>query len=84
VGIPEIEGISNWFGLVGPKGLPTGILASYKSAVDKVTTDAEYIAKLNDNGIVAATTPSEDFSKRIARETELFRRVVAAASITAE
>lgn len=84
VGLQGLDGISNWFGVVGPKGLPAAALANYQAALQKVTMASDYAAKLEANGISVAYLPPAEFSKKLVTETELFKQVAKSANITAE
>ncbi|WP_051320571.1 tripartite tricarboxylate transporter substrate binding protein [Cupriavidus sp. amp6] len=84
LGLKGLEGISNWFGVMAPKGLAAPTLASYRAALQKVTASPEFAAKLEANGMSSAATTPEEFSKKIANETQLFKQVAKTANIVAE
>lgn len=84
VGLQGLDGITNWFGVVAPKGLPPAVLASYQEALKKVTASPEYAAKLEANGISVAFLSSEDFGKKLASETAMYKKIATSAKISAE
>ena len=73
--------VSQWFGIVAPKGTPTEIVDKLNSEVNSALNDAKVRARLIDlGGTVAPSSPS-DFGKRIAEDAERWAKVVRAAKI---
>lgn len=84
VGIAGLDGISQWWGVHAPKGLPASLAAEYESAVVKVISNPEYEAKLAANGISLRKFTASEFAKKIVGEKELFGNVTKAAKIVAD
>jgi tripartite-type tricarboxylate transporter receptor subunit TctC len=74
-GVPEYE-FTNWFGVVGPAGIPADIVARLNAAIVKgmgnETTRAELIQR---GGQVATSTPQE-FAVYLKQQVDLWARVV--------
>lgn len=84
VGLDGLDGISNWWGVHGPKGMPAETVASYQAALQTAIGSADYVAKLAANGISLVKLSQPDFIKKVGAEYELFRSVTKAANIVAE
>jgi len=52
-----------WWGLAVPKGTPPGIVAKLNSEFVKLFTEPQFVAFLDKNAVVAATTTPEGFAK---------------------
>jgi len=61
-----------WFGLAGPKGLPRGIVDVVHGAASKLLTDADYVKRVGDLGLVASATTPEAFTDLIIAERSRF------------
>jgi tripartite-type tricarboxylate transporter receptor subunit TctC len=76
--------VSQWFGLVCPKGTPAEIVEKLNAEVNAALNDAKVRGRLIDlGGTVAASSPG-DFGKRIADDAERWAKVVRAAKIKAD
>jgi tripartite-type tricarboxylate transporter receptor subunit TctC len=54
------ERIANWFGLVGPAGIPDAVVARINAEVVKAAGDESVIRRLTEGGtLIATTTPQE-------------------------
>lgn len=84
VGLPGFEGISNWWGVHAPKGTPAATVAAYQTALQTAISSADYVSKLEANGIALIKVSQADFVKKVNSEYEIFRSVTKAANIVAE
>ena len=59
-GIPALEDVSTWIGLVAPAGTPRPIINKIQKAVAKMYADPAFIAHLREAGInPVGSTPEE-------------------------
>jgi tripartite-type tricarboxylate transporter receptor subunit TctC len=82
-GVADYE-VVLWHGLVGPKGLPPAIVARVNSAIAKSLRLKETEDQLQNDGVAPAGGSPQQFGNTIAREIELWRKVVATADIKAD
>jgi tripartite-type tricarboxylate transporter receptor subunit TctC len=80
VRIPQLE-ITNWFGLVGPAGLPDEIRDGLAGIFDAVLRDAQTAATLRQRGLEPLPEAGPAFEARIRRERDRWRRVIEANAI---
>ena len=81
--IPALD-ISNWFGLVGPAGLPADIVTSLgKLFLDAVNDPATKLV-LDSRGLVAIPQDGPAFKAQIQKDRERWAKVVKAGNIKAE
>jgi tripartite-type tricarboxylate transporter receptor subunit TctC len=79
-GVPDYE-VTNWHGLIGPKGLPRAVVERLNSAVNKAIKDKDLEAKLQANGVSAAGGSPELLYELIRNEIAQWRQVVTAAGV---
>ena len=76
-GLPQLEDMSSWIGLVAPAGTPRAVVDKIAREVAMIYADPEVAARLEKAGITAATsTPAEFdafFRAEAKRWTEVFR-----------
>ncbi|MDB5378247.1 MAG: h16 [Rubritepida sp.] len=80
-GIPDFESRA-WLGLLGPRGLPPGIVATLDRHVREIVEMTEISARLLDLGLEVVPSTPATFRTFLDREIANNRAVVAAARIT--
>jgi tripartite-type tricarboxylate transporter receptor subunit TctC len=78
--VPQLE-ITNWFGLVGPAGLPGEIREGLAGIFDAVLRDAQTAATLRQRGLEPLPEAGLAFEARIRRDRERWRQVIASNAI---
>jgi tripartite-type tricarboxylate transporter receptor subunit TctC len=79
--IPGYE-VTSWTGLAAPKGTSPEVLKRLYTALLKVLSDPEVIAKLeNTGGLVTPSSSSAQMKQYVSNQTAKWRRVVALAGI---
>ena len=79
--IPGYE-VTSWTGLAAPKGISPEVLKRLHTALLKVLSDPEVIAKLeNTGGLVTPSSSSAQMKQYVSNQTAKWRRVVALAGI---
>ena len=81
-GVPGYD-VTNWHGLIGPKGLPRPIVTRIHDEVVKIIKQKDMEKQLQSDGLSADGGPPEEFQQRIAKEIAQWRKVVAEAGIKA-
>lgn len=82
-GIKGLE-VSNWFGLIAPKGTPKAIVSKLNDALNKSLLDPEISERITSQGnLVGAGTP-EAFASFIAAESVRWGRIVREKKIQAD
>jgi len=79
-GVPDYE-VTNWHGLIGPKGLPRAVVERLNTEVNKAIRSKDLESKLEANGVSAAGGNPEVLYELIKREIEQWRQVVTAAGV---
>ena len=79
-GVPDYE-VTNWHGLIGPKGLPRAIVERLNGEVNKAIKGKDLEAKLQANGVSPAGGNPELLYDLIRREIAQWRQVVTAAGV---
>ena len=75
---------NTWFGLYGPRGLPTDIVAKVNAAVNQTLMDAEVKDKLFRLGIEPVGGTPATFSAMLAQESAKWRQIIVDRKITAD
>ena len=75
-GLPALEDISIWLGLVAPKGTPKPIIDKINAEVVKVLSDPAVKEKSERTGNYPVTTTPEQFAAFIRREADRWRKVI--------
>jgi tripartite-type tricarboxylate transporter receptor subunit TctC len=78
--IPQLE-ITNWFGLVGPAGLPAEIRQALAGIFDTVLREEQTAATLRRRGLEPLPEADPAFEARIRRDRERWRQVIEANAI---
>jgi tripartite-type tricarboxylate transporter receptor subunit TctC len=73
---------TGWYGLVGPKGLPTEVVDTLNAAVRQALGDAEVRDKLTKLGSLPAPSSAQEFGAFIATEIPRWRAVIKKSGIT--
>jgi tripartite-type tricarboxylate transporter receptor subunit TctC len=81
LGIKDME-VSNWFGIVAPKGTPTAIVAKLNQAINKALQEPDLVKRITDPGNVVGGGTPEDFAKLIAAESARWGKVIKDRNIT--
>lgn len=83
LGYPNIQ-LTNWFGLFGPKNLPTAVLENITKDVVAALNDPSIIKALEDQGLTPRPISGGDFAKFIQAELKMYAPIIKAANIKAE
>jgi tripartite-type tricarboxylate transporter receptor subunit TctC len=75
-GIPALDDISTWIGLVAPAGTPREIIDKIRHEIMDSYADRAIAEKLEKSGISAATSTPEEFSAFIASELARWSAVI--------
>jgi tripartite-type tricarboxylate transporter receptor subunit TctC len=79
-GVPGYE-VTNWHGLIGPKGLPKPVVDRLNAEVNKAIRGKDLEDKLSANGVSAAGGAPEVLHDLIRREIDQWRQAVTAAGV---
>jgi len=82
-GVPGYD-VTLWHGLIGPKGMPPEIVNKINAAVVKALKLKETEDQLQNDGVAPAGGTPQQFGTTIRTEIEMWRKVVADASIKAD
>jgi tripartite-type tricarboxylate transporter receptor subunit TctC len=82
-GLPNYN-FSNWFGLVGPSGLPKDVVVKLQRDVSEVLKDPELRAKFETMGLQPGTLAGAQFATLIKNDTAKWGVTIKAANIQAE
>lgn len=81
--LPGFES-NTWFGLYGPKGLPSDVLAKISTAVNLALQDAEVRDKLARLGIEPVGGSAPQFAQMAAADAAKWKQIIADRKITSE
>ena len=76
--------VTNWHGLIGPKGLPRAIVDRVNSEVNKIIKQKDMAEKLEADGVAPVGGTPEEFLKVIQREIPQWKKVAAQAKVKVE
>jgi tripartite-type tricarboxylate transporter receptor subunit TctC len=82
-GIPNAE-ITTWYGMLAPANLPDPVRARLLAEIAAIAADPEVIARIRRINLEVAAVIGADFEALVRRETEIWRRIIAAEGITVE
>jgi tripartite-type tricarboxylate transporter receptor subunit TctC len=74
-GIPALDDISTWIGLVAPAGTPRAIVDNVQREVVNVYADPVIAEKLEKSGISAVSSTPEEFEAFVRKELDRWNRV---------
>ena len=80
--LPGYE-VANWYGLMGPRGLPRPIVDRMNAVLNEALRDPEVVANLAKHGLEPAPSTPEEFTAIIRAETEKWRPIIARAGASA-
>jgi tripartite-type tricarboxylate transporter receptor subunit TctC len=80
--LPGYE-VANWYGMMGPRGLPRPIVDRMNAVLNEALRDAEVVANLARHGLEPAPSTPEEFTAIIRAETEKWRPIIARAGANA-
>jgi tripartite-type tricarboxylate transporter receptor subunit TctC len=76
--------MSNWFGLLAPKGTPAAITDALRDEFKKISAEPDIQSRLTAIGLQPEWLAGAEFSQRIADDTRKIREFIAAAHIHTE
>ena len=76
--------VTNWHGLIGPKGLPKPIVDRVNGEVNKIVKQKDMVEKLEADGVAPVGGSPDDFLKVIQREIPQWKKVAAQAKVKVE
>ena len=79
-GVPGYE-VTNWHGLIGPKGLPHAVVERLNAEMNKVLAQKELVERLQTEGLAAAGGTPERLYEQIKKELDQWHQVVTRAGI---
>jgi tripartite-type tricarboxylate transporter receptor subunit TctC len=82
-GVPNFEA-SQWYGIVGPAGMPQPIIDRLNAEIRKAMTDPEIVAALAREGAEAWVTSPEELRTHISKEIPRWAEIVKLAKIRIE
>ena len=83
LGIKGME-MSNWFGVVAPKGTPPAVIAKLNQAVNRAIREADVAEKITSQGNEVAGGTPEEFGAFIKSESDRWSRLVKTHNIKPE
>ena len=75
-GLPDLDNISVWLGLVAPKGTPKPIIDKIHAEVVKILNDPAVKEKSERTGNYPVTTTPEQFSAFMRKEADRWGKVI--------
>jgi tripartite-type tricarboxylate transporter receptor subunit TctC len=82
-GVPGYE-VNQWYGIIGPRGLPAPVVARLNGEVAQVLKTKEAADHLRNEGLVPASGTPDQFRALIGKELQLWRKVVTDIGLKAE
>jgi tripartite-type tricarboxylate transporter receptor subunit TctC len=79
-GVPGYE-VTNWHGLIGPKGLPRAVVERLNGELNKILRLKETEERLQADGVSPAGGTPEQLFEQVRREIEQWRQVIARAGV---
>jgi tripartite-type tricarboxylate transporter receptor subunit TctC len=76
--------VSNWHGLVGPKGLPPAIVEKLNSEINKIIKDPEFVQRIASDGLVPVGGPPERLLKLLTEEIANWAKVAERVGLKAQ
>lgn len=74
-GLPGYE-VINWYGVLGPAGLPKGMVAKLNGEIHRILTLPDVKERLASQGAEVLTSTPQEFGAFIVSETEKWAKVV--------
>jgi tripartite-type tricarboxylate transporter receptor subunit TctC len=79
-GVPGYD-VSNWHGLIGPKGVPRAVVERINSEVNKIVRSKEMEDRLRSDGVSPTGGTAEALQEQVRREIVMWRDAVKVADI---
>ena len=79
-GVPGYE-VTNWHGLIGPKGLPRPVVERLNAEMNKILRQKEMEERLQTEGVAPAGGTPEQLYEQVRKEIEVWNGVVTRAGI---
>jgi len=76
--------VTNWFGMLAPRGTPRDVVASLNSHINQVLDDPQVVQRFQDVGTLPIKESVQQFQKRIITDHAKWRDIVRIAGITAQ
>lgn len=76
--------VTNWFGVLAPRGTPRDVVASLNSHINQVLDDPQVVQRFQDVGTLPIRESVQQFQKRIITDHAKWRDVIRIAGITAQ
>ena len=73
--------VSNWHGLMGPRGLPPAIVERLNSEINRIIKDPEFVQRIAADGLVPAGGPPERLLKLLNEEMANWAKVAERAGL---
>ena len=83
-GIPGFPLPDSWIGMLGPAGLPPAIVARLNAEISAALATAEVRERLEAVGLEVTGNTPEQFQATVARNTEIYKRIVSLSKIKPE
>jgi tripartite-type tricarboxylate transporter receptor subunit TctC len=83
LGFPGYQ-VSEWFGVIGPAGLPDDIVNRMNKAINDAARTPEVLAKFNAMGLVLTLTTPAGFKDILAEETKVTTDIIRKGNIKAQ
>lgn len=74
--------ISNWFGVVAPKGTPPAVVAKLNQAVNQALKEPDLAKRISEPGNVVGGGTPDDFARLIQSESQRWAQLIKARNIT--
>jgi tripartite-type tricarboxylate transporter receptor subunit TctC len=79
-GVPGYE-VTNWHGLIGPKGLPRPVVERLNAEMAKILAQKEMEERLEHDGLAPAGGTPERLYEQVRKEIDVWKQVVTRAGI---
>jgi tripartite-type tricarboxylate transporter receptor subunit TctC len=73
--------VSNWHGLMGPRGLPPAIVEKLNSDINRIVKDPEFAQRIASDGLIPAGGPPERLLKLLTEEIANWAKVAERAGL---
>ncbi|WP_108459694.1 Bug family tripartite tricarboxylate transporter substrate binding protein [Devosia naphthalenivorans] len=84
IGVPEINVMSNWYGLHAPAGTPTEIVEKLNQAIKNALATPELSQRWDELGLIVVDYSPEEFTERLVNESNVLEEVIATAGVRIE
>jgi tripartite-type tricarboxylate transporter receptor subunit TctC len=87
--VAEITGIADfdftlWAGFFSPRATPKDIVTTLHAAINKVISEPDIHARLQDNGVQVTALSTDDFTKFVRGEIERYQAIIKEANVKPE